>query len=126
MISYGKERYRIACDRFLEQHPEVQRKLDFLNPAEAQVLGLSIDDYQKLELNKEFKKEAELLGIDSVELVMRYAAADSEEFEIMQKEYYKGMADNLGLTWEEFCELNKSPYAKRSLLIISLKNTPSP
>jgi hypothetical protein len=107
MISYGKERYRIACDRFLEQHPEVQRKLDFLNPAEAQVLGLSIDDYQQLELNKEFKKEAKLLSIDSVKLVMRYAADSKEEFEIMLKEYYKKKADDLWIPWEEFCRLNK-------------------
>jgi hypothetical protein len=106
MIYEGKERYRIACERFLEKHPAVKIKLNSLNPAVAECIDISIDKLRELELNKELEKEAQFLGIDSVELVMKYAADSEEEFKIMQKEHYKKIAETLGIGWEEFCELN--------------------
>ena len=73
-----KERYTIACEKFLEQHPEVKRRLDYLNPKSAEDIDLTWEEYRQKELDEAFRKEAELMGIDGYELVMRYIA-DSEE-----------------------------------------------
>jgi hypothetical protein len=106
MMYPEKERYRIACEKFLEQHPEVKRRLDSLNPTAAEDIDITWEDYQQLELSQAFQKEAELMGIDGYELVMRYIADSEEELEIMRIEYYKGQAKAIGMTWEDYCKLN--------------------
>jgi len=104
MIIPEKERYRIACEKFLEEYPEVKKQLDSLNPKVAECLDITLEDYRQMELHEAFKRKAEFMGIDVYELVIRYLADSEEELKTMQMEYYEGLAKAMGMTLEDFCE----------------------
>ena len=105
-----EERYKIACANFLTQHPEVARELDALSPREAEILGLSIDEFRHGKLAKHLASHANSQGIDSAELVIDLAARSEPERKAMLLERHKEIALHLHIGWEDYRDLN--PHVK--------------
>ena len=99
MIYPEEKRYNIALERFLEQHPEIKKKLDSINQTEAAACRRTLEDYREMILKQEFSDKAKSMGItDTYELIMRYVADSEEELETMRIEYYKGATEVMNIS----------------------------
>lgn len=98
--------HQLALHRFVAQHPELDARLDRLNPLLAQVAGMSMADYREECLHEAFEQEAERLGLFAWELTLQLTSASPEDFEQQRREVHLEVAQMAHMDWDEYCELN--------------------
>ena len=100
------ERYQSALRTFLENSPEVRAELDALSAEVAECVGQTIQQYRDLILSQRFAENARLHGLYLSDHIINLTARDEKERRSLIIADRKQDADNIGLTWEEFCEVN--------------------
>ena len=73
-MSLSPSRLALAHQRFLAQHPEVVSLLHSITPRHASAVGLSVEAFQREELDRAIAREAKAKGVDSFALLVGYLA----------------------------------------------------
>ena len=102
----GKEIRVRALQRFLDENPQVQAKINILPKARAAALQMSLQELKDQELHRKYKKHAEALGISEEELNYQLGLDTEEERQQARMESVTKRAARLGMTLEEFSKLN--------------------
>ncbi|WP_248750005.1 DUF6388 family protein [Pseudomonas sp. MWU15-20650] len=105
-MSAPSEKYQLALDRFLREHPEVVAELDNLNPLAARARGETLAQYRAERLNEAFEAHAEYLQLFAWELTLKLTAESTEAFEAQRLEVHREVAQMAGLSWVEYCQLH--------------------
>ena len=99
-----------ALQRFLDENPQVQAKINILPKARAAALEMSLQELKDQELHRKYTKHANSLGISEEELNYRLGLDTEQERQQARIESAKRTAECLEMTWEEYLDLN--PYLK--------------
>ena len=81
-----EQRIKVAKERFLSEHPELQHKILNLTSTDADNLDLTLEDYRDLKINQEFNLHAKLNGINAGDLVINLCAENEQEKQLMYRE----------------------------------------
>jgi len=81
-----EQRIKVAKQRFLSEHPELQDKLSGLSRLDADSLAMSLEEYRDIKLNQEFNQHAKLNGINASDLVISLCAENEQEKQAMYRE----------------------------------------
>ncbi|WDD97553.1 DUF6388 family protein [Thalassomonas actiniarum] len=84
-----EQRIKVAKERFLSEHPELQHKLLSLSTTDADNLALSLDEYRDIKLNQEFNHHAKVHGINASDLVIDLCAESEQEKQAMYQEQHQ-------------------------------------
>jgi hypothetical protein len=98
--------HQIALQRFLAQRPQLREALEHLNPLQAQVAHMSLEQFREEHLHEAFEQEAERLGWFAWELTLQLTSASPEEFTERRLEVHREVAQMAAMDWREYCELN--------------------
>jgi Family of unknown function (DUF6388) len=101
-----KQRFNSALEVFLNRNKFVQKEIQSLTPEGAKAIGLSFDELRENELQKLFIKHAESLGQTPYELVLSLTVESEEEKAFLITINHKSTADMLGMTWDEYLDIN--------------------
>ncbi|MFC0269108.1 DUF6388 family protein [Kushneria aurantia] len=101
-MGYSEE----AKSRFLASNEEVRKRIDDIPEARADALGVSKRELQDLDLMRAMEKAAERRGQDLGEFMIELGTDTEEEANQIRLDRAKRRASALGLSWEEFVELN--------------------
>ena len=102
----GKEIRARALQRFLDENPQVQAKINILPKARAAALQISLQELKDEELQRKYSEHADALGIPEEELNYRLGLNTDEERQQARIERAKQRAENLGMTWDEYLDSN--------------------
>ncbi|WDE07082.1 hypothetical protein SG34_009420 [Thalassomonas viridans] len=81
-----EQRIKIAKERFLSAHPELQHKLLSLSSTDADSLAMSLEEYRDIKLNQEFNQHAKTQGMNASDLVIDLCAENELEKQVMYQE----------------------------------------
>lgn len=95
-----------ALQRFLDENPQVQAKINILPKARAAALEMSLQELKDQELHRKYTKHAEALGISEEELNYQLGLDTEEERQQARIERAKQRAESLGMTWDEYLDSN--------------------
>jgi hypothetical protein len=88
-------RQQLAHERYLAAHPELAEEIRDLDARE-----------QQQQVQWAFEDEAQSRGLEPWEYVLELAANSPEELAAMREEVHKEVAEALGMSWEDYRELN--------------------
>ena len=71
-----------------------------------EALGVNLEEYKELRLTQRFNEYAEKIGLEPFELYLKLGVDTEEEREKLRLKQAKNLADSLGISWEEYIELN--------------------
>jgi hypothetical protein len=83
--------------RFLAGHADIQRRIEGLTQAEADALGITLDQLRESETMRELRGVAHSIAIDSTELFWSCVADTAEELAGMIERRDQAIKKNLGL-----------------------------
>jgi len=69
--------------RFLDGHPDIARRIDALTQAEADALGISLDQLREIETMRDLRNVASAKGLDATELFWSCIADTAQELGAM-------------------------------------------
>lgn len=97
MSKLTEEQMEKGRKRFLDQNPEVARKIAALTHSEADILGITLEFFQESETMKSLADYARARGVDSHELFLSCVADTAEEFAEMNKARLQAIQRAIGL-----------------------------
>lgn len=91
-----ESRNEVALAKFLDANPDLREEIKDLSAKE-----------QGQQVQWAFDDAAEEQGLDPWELVLNYVAETPEELRLMRREVHEEVAEALGMSWEEYRDLNE-------------------
>lgn len=106
MISTEK-RLNVALEKFLTLNPDIQTNINNFNPAIADNLGMSLNEYRQQKLVEMFREYAEANDLDISNLINDLCADNEQERSAIHLQRHKEIAKSLGMDLSEYCKINK-------------------
>lgn len=94
------QRYDLALARFFTANPRLAAEADDVSEAEANAIGVSLEDLQGTRRAQIFDRAARNLGIDSFELAIRLVTESPEQAQAWRLEQLRKHANAIGMDWE--------------------------
>lgn len=91
-----ESRNQVALDKFLAAHPDLKAEISVLSERD-----------QQQQVQWALEDEAQEQGKEVWELTLELVAETPEELKAMRLEVHQEVAEALGMTWEDYRELNE-------------------
>jgi len=91
-----ESRQAVALERFAQANPQLLEEIAGLNAHE-----------QQQQIQWAFDDQAQERGLQSWELPLELIAESPEPLREMRLEVHSEVAETLGLSWQEYCEINE-------------------
>ncbi|WP_411961267.1 DUF6388 family protein (plasmid) [Pseudomonas mandelii] len=101
------QRYKLAQEKFFSHNPHIVLELDSLNAAEADAIGVDIEEFKKQRRDELFVRAACDRDLDVSEFVIQIVAESPEQANAWRLEGHRLQADILGIDWSEYKTLNR-------------------
>lgn len=102
----AEERFEKAVSHFLEGNALAASQVAQLSPQVAEHLGMDFTHYKKENAARLFAQHAAYLGKDVQLFVFELTATSESELYELKSNYYRTLADTLGMTWEDYVSHN--------------------
>ncbi|MBV1813455.1 hypothetical protein KTT58_11970 [Pseudomonas viridiflava] len=103
------KRYRAAHDKYFANNPRAVAEIESVNLKMLENIGVTLEEWRINQRYLAFAKAAEAYGLEVDEFVIRLVAESPEQAQAWRLERHRKTADNLGISWDDYKQLNYIP-----------------